>query len=237
MRVFVVLTCLLIAAPAAAQSTSIGVTANWDIARFGRVEIDDIASIVGVPEESLDGEALGFGVSLRRAIGENWGVAFEYGHSGEIENSTRQRVSPLRAGEVFTIPGLPPIGQLPTILPPILNFEYELRTEQQHQSFGALAWVRHEAGDRVDLSYTGGVTFVRSEFEREFTITDPRLAIFLAPQNLSTVEFGVSAAVGIDDDIELTDHTAFTGGVRLQGLGGGRSGWWIRPAVGVRWTF
>jgi hypothetical protein len=236
MRPFAVLICLLIATPAAAQSTSIGVTANWDVVRFSRVDIDDV-SIAGAPD-SLDGDALGFGVSVRRAIGEHWGLALEFSRSGEIESSSTRRVIPLRTGGTTIIPTLPGVTQIPTIFPPIPDFDFVFETEQQHQTIGALVWVRHEVSDRVDLSYAGGVTFVRSEFERAYSLTDPRLAIFISPTDLSTIDFGAGATVGIDADVELTDHTAFTAGVRLQSLtNSGRNGWLIRPAVGVRWTF
>jgi hypothetical protein len=237
MRELVLVICLLAAAPAAAQSTSIGVTANWDVARFSRVDLDEPSLTIDPGIDSLDGDALGFTISVRRGIGDNWGLAAEFSRSGEIESSTTRRLSPF----IRTLPTLPTIpGQLPTILPPfpIPDLEFELRTEQQHQSLSALAWVKHDAGDRVELSYTGGVAFVRSEFEREFSI-DPRiLALLIAPAALSTVDLGVAPIVGVDADIEFTDHTALTAGVRLQGLANsGRNGWLVRPAVGVRWTF
>jgi outer membrane protein with beta-barrel domain len=221
--------CLAIAAPAAAQSTSIGVNGAWDVARFSKVEADN-ASVFTSVAESLDGDALGFAVNVRRAIGENWGVAVEYSRSGDMESRTSRRIGPIPASPAVGIP-LPP-----NVIRP--DFEIEVSTEQQHQSIGALAWVRHGVGDRVDLSYLGGVAFVRSELERDLGL-DPRvLAIYIAPSELTTIENNVAPLVGVDADFELTDHTAFTAGVRLQGLNvGGRSGWLIRPGVGVRWTF
>lgn len=235
MRVIVVLMCVLGAAPAAGQSTSVGVTANWDVARFTRVDVDDDVFLGTVPD-SLDGEALGFGVSVRRGIGRNWGVALEFSRSGEIESRSSRRIGPVRTGGTTFIPSLPGLTQIPGTFP-IPDFEFVLDTEQQHQTFAALAWVRHDVTDRVDLSYTGGITFARSEIERDFTITDPRLAIFIAPPDLSTVQFGVGATAGVDLDVELTDHTALTGAMRLQSVNIGPSGWFIRPSVGVRWTF
>jgi hypothetical protein len=241
MRAFVVVICLLIGAPAAAQSTSIGVTANWDFARYSRVEIDEPSLTIDPAADSLDGDALGFTVSVRRAIGEDWGVAAEFSRTGEIESRTTRRISPIRGIPTLpTLPTIPGVGQIPIPLPPfpIPDFELTLQSEQQHQTIAALAWVRHDVGDRLDLSYTGGISFVRSEYERELTITDQRLAIFVAPTDLSTVDLSIGAAVGVDADVELTDHTAFTAGVRLQSLGGdGRGGWLVRPTAGVRWTF
>ena len=237
MRPAVFLICVLAATPAAAQSTSIGVTVNWDLARFSRIDFDGEPSIATPIEDSLDGEALGFSVNVRRAIGDDWGVALEFSRTGEIESSTTRRITPLRTGGATFIPSLPGVTQIPNLLPPIFDFDFVLRTEQQHQTVAALAWVRPEVGARFDLSYTGGITFVRSELEREYTITDPRFALFIAPADLSTIDLNVGAMVGADADFELTDHTAFTAGVRLQSLRSGRSGWLIRPAVGVRWTF
>jgi outer membrane protein with beta-barrel domain len=232
MRALVIGLCLAIAAPAAAQSTSVGVSGAWDLARFSKVESNDNPLIQSLTD-SLDGEAFGFTVNVRRAIGENWGVSVEYSHSGDIESTSSRRI-----GVAGSIPASP-TGV--SALPPNLirpDFEIEVSTEQQHQSIGALAWVRHDVGDRVTLSYLGGVAFVRSELERDLGI-DPRiLAIAISPTELTTIEHNVAPLVGIDADFELTDHTAFTAGLRLQGVSvGGRDGWVIRPGVGVRWTF
>ena len=234
MRALIAGICLAVAAPAAAQSTSVGVNVAWDVARYTRVESDDIFALVPTAE-SIDGDALGFAANVRQAIGDDWGVAFEFIRTGEMESrSTRQfGPVPLPTGPAgITVPGvaLPPFGRP--------DFEIEFRTEQQHMSYNALAWARHDVGDRLDLSYLGGVAFVRSEFERDFGI-DPRvLAITIPASELTTVEFNVAPAAGVDADIELTDHTAFTAGLRVLGLNaGGRKGWLIRPGVGVRWTF
>src|SRR5919109_1292089 len=127
MRTFVLLICVLVATPAAAQSTSIGVTANWDIARFSRVDLDDNFSIAAV-SDSLDGEALGFGVSVRRGIGENWGVALEYNRTGEIESRSTHPTTPIRRGGPPLTPPLPGVTQTPNIFPPIPNFEFVFNT-------------------------------------------------------------------------------------------------------------
>jgi outer membrane protein with beta-barrel domain len=232
MRALLVGILLAVAAPAAAQSTSLGVSGVWDVARFSKVEVNDNALLSSVAE-SLDGDAFGFSVNVRRAIGENWGVAVEFSRSGDMESTTSRRL-----GGIPVTPAGVGVG---TALPPNVirpDFEFEVSTEQQHQSIGALAWVRHGVGDRVDLSYLGGVAFVRSELERDLGI-DPRvLGISISTSELTTIEQSVAPLVGVDADFELTDHTAFTAGLRLQGVSvGGRNGWLIRPGVGVRWTF
>jgi opacity protein-like surface antigen len=229
MRALLVGILLAVAAPAAAQSTSVGVNGAWDVARFSKVEVNDSALLSSVAD-SLDGDAFGFAVNVRRAIGENWGVAVEFSRSGDIESTTSRR----RGGIPANPAGVGPLP--PNVIRP--DFEFEVSTEQQHQSIGALAWVRHGIGDRVALSYLGGVAFVRSELERDLSI-DPRiLAISISPSELTTIEQNVAPLVGVDADFKFTDHTAFTAGVRLQGVSvGGRDGWLIRPGVGVRWTF
>ena len=229
MRALLVGLCLAIAAPVSAQSTSVGVSAAWDVVRFSKVEANNNPLLSSVAE-SLDGDAFGFTVNVRRAIGENWGVGVEFSRSGDIESTTSQRIGPIPAGTGS------PIALPPSVIRP--DFELQVSTEQQHQSISALAWVRHGIGERVDLSYFGGVAFVRSELERDLGI-DPRIvAIYIAPSELTTIEQNVAPLVGVDADFELTDHTAFTAGLRLQGVSvGGRNGWLIRPGVGVRWTF
>jgi hypothetical protein len=75
--------------------------------------------------------------------------------------------------------------------------------------------------------------------EQELRITDPRLAqwVSVIPE-VSVTEYSISPAVGIDAGISLTDAAAVTAGFRLHGATvGGRTGFLLRPTVGVRWTF
>lgn len=237
MRWYVAVVAVLwLAAPADAQSTYVGASLVYDLARFSKVDVDNDFARVAIPPSSMDGEALGFNVKIGRALGERWGVELEFARSGKFEQRSRP----------FAIPALPvvipatPLPGLPTVFPPIPIFEFELETEQRYSSVAALLWVRQEIGDRVELAYLGGVAFNRSEIEQEFRFIDTRLiqgASFLAPES-ETVEHGVGPVIGLEADIKVGEHAALTTGVRLHGANvSERNGWLIRPLVGLRWRF
>ena len=225
-----VLALVSMAAPAAAQSTYVGASLVADIARLSKVDYDDdFARFAGLP--SLDGEALGLSVRVGRGLGERWGVELEFARSGEIENRHRPFAIP--------VPAIP-IPEVAAILPPFPNFNFEIETQQRHQSLSALLWVRQELGDRVELAYLGGVAFGRAEFEQDFGATNRDSVLFtpfVAPE-YTTIEHYVAPAIGLEADIKFGDRAALTTGVRVQGASvSGRNGWLIRPNVGVRWRF
>ena len=132
------------------------------------------------------------------------------------------------------LPGLP--GSIPLPSP---DFEIELETELQHTTIGALAWVRHDVGDRMELSYLGGIAFIRSELESQFGFDISRFAGILPFRPESTViEYQAGPAVGIDASFKFGDHVAIVTGLRMLALTAeSRRGWLIRPAAGVRWRF
>jgi hypothetical protein len=217
---------LFVAVPAFAQNTTISASIAGDIARFtstdtGALPVGDLAT--------LDGEAIGFTVGVGRAIGERWGVAMEFGRTGEIERRHEMDIDP----RISARPSLVPPGI------PIPDFSFVTTTELQVMTISALAWVKHDAGQRIEMTYSGGMTFARSESERDFEITDPRLlAIWALPTGLKTVEYDQAPVAGIDAAIKFTDHTALIAGVRLHGIRvQAQSGWLVRPAIGVRWAF
>jgi hypothetical protein len=222
-----VLSVLFLAAPADAHSTYVGASLVYDVGRFSKIDFDDDFPSA-VP--SVDGEAFGFNVKVGRALAERWGVEVEFARSGEIENRTRQ----------FAIPLPRPLPNVPSILPPFPDFEFELETEQQHTSVAALVWWRQAIGDRVELAYLGGVAFNRVEIEQDFRVSDPRLvqwASVVAPE-YTTIEHGVGPAIGLEADIKVGEHAAVTAGVRVHGANvSGRNGWRIRPLIGLRWRF
>jgi opacity protein-like surface antigen len=224
MRLCVVLVALFVAAaPAAAQSTYVGASLVGDFARFGGVDFeDDEFSRIIAGESSEDGGALGFNVKLGRELGERWGVELEFARTGEYEHRN----------SIALPAGLPERLDIRIPLPP---FEFE--TERRHTMIAALAFVRQELGDRVGLSYFGGVSFNRVDTEQEFT--GPRILIFppVTIPSYETIDYGVGPAVGVEAAFKF-GAAAVTTGVRLQSANGaGRSGWLIRPNVGMRWTF
>ena len=219
---------LAVATPAAAQSTYVGGSVVFDIARFDKIEFDDEDLPRVTPARSVDGEATGFNLRIGRALGERWGVEFEFARSGEIENSESYGVPFLTE---FLPPGL-------SILP-IADFQYQIETEQRYTNYGALAWIRQDLSDRVDLTYLGGVAFNRNDVDQDVRITDTRLAQWMTViPDMSVTEYSIAPVVGIDAGFKLGEAAAITAGLRAQGAtGGGRTGLLLRPNVGVRWTF
>jgi hypothetical protein len=201
-----------------------------DITRFSHADASGI--VAGLfAETPLDGETIGFTVGAGRAIGEAWGVAFEFGRTGEIESRSVQDIDWRLATGPIRLP--PPDFPVP------IDVSFESRAELRLTMFSALAWVKHQAGSRVELTYTGGLSFVRSDSSRQFTITDPRLlAIWALPAATEVTEHRAAPVVGMDAAIAFTDHTALTAGIRATAIQvSGTPGWLVRPGIGVRWRF
>lgn len=236
MRWFVMMVCVLAAAPAAAQSTYVGASVTGDIVRFGKVETEGaISRALAVVDVSRDGEAIGFGVTAGRALGERWGVELEFARSGEIENEFSRSLA--ASPTLPIIPGL----ILPTPFPPLPgpDIQIETETELRLTTLSALLWARQELGERVELAFLGGVSFIHSDLESRLNITGRGLAL-IAPFPLETTstEFHTGPAAGVDAIIKFGDRTAVVAGVRLIGLPGeSLGGWLIRPSAGVRWRF
>ena len=234
-RCVAIVALLAVATPAAAQSTYVGASLVGDVARFSKVDYDDDDGRPRIltGEVSADGEALGFNIKVGRAITDRWGIEFEYARSGVFEN-TYTEILPADT----VVPGFGPGGVVGSIVA-IPYFDYEAESERQHMSVSALLFVRHELGDRVELSYSGGVAFNRIETEHDFRVDTRRLAIYPPIfSGLETIEYNVGPAVGAEAAFKFGDSAALTGGIRLHGVDiSGRGGWLIRPNVGMRWTF
>jgi hypothetical protein len=218
--------------PAAAQtspSTYIGVSVIGEFAHFGGVDVDGAAlSAVTGFDTSRNGKTIGVGVFLGRALGERWGVEFEFVRGGTIKERQTQAIGAGLGGGA--------IGVGPTAIP---NFEFSVESEQQHTSFGAIAWARQELGARVDLSFLGGVSFNRVEAEQEIAISASTVGMLLPiPRESNTVRYGVGPVVGLEAAIDIAEHVALTGGLRVRGLNvTSLSGWLVQPAAGLRWVF
>ena len=224
-----ILALLALATPAAAQFTYIGGSAVFDIARFDKVEFDDDLRRLTGTATSADGEAVGFNGRIGRALGERWGLEFELARSGSIEN----RVS-------FGVPFFANFALLPPELAilPIPDFQYEIESEQRFMSYGTWAWLRQDVGERIDVTFLGGLMFNRAEFEQDVRVSDPRLAqwISIVP-NMTATEYSISPAAGVEAGFKVSDAAAITAGFRLHGVTAGRTGLLLRPSVGLRWSF
>jgi hypothetical protein len=235
--IVVVLSVLAVASPAAAQSTYVGGSLLGEFSRFSGVDVDDDTSRIASSTVSRNGETIGFDVRVGRALDRRWGVEFELARGGANERTLSERLLSSSSGSSPSFPTLPGVGRTIPITPilPIPAFEFELKVEQQLTTIATTAWVRQELGDRVQVAFSGGVSFSRVETEQSVRISDNRLAISLPfPSDIESVQYGVGPVVGAEVIIGVGEHAALTTGARLHGVAGG---WLIRPAVGLRWTF
>jgi hypothetical protein len=130
------------------------------------------------------------------------------------------------------------------IFPPLPPVEVRRTFEQKRFSWNTLAWFAQPLGDRLELSFLGGLSFVHTEFTQSQTVEVAAL-VLIRPEPIgglipiaTTTEFSVEPVVGLDARIRLSDRWAVVPGVRVQSAGvGGRPGWLIRPAAAVRWGF
>ena len=217
----VTLVLVALATPAAAQSTYLGAALIVDVARYDRTAVEQPTFTLDMP--STDGEALGLGVQIGRAIGDRWGVEFEFARAGEIENGHSRVVAAATQFAALPAP----------------DFAYDIETRHRTTSYGALAWVRQGLGERVDLTFLGGVVFTRVEVEQRLDVTDDRLAQWISVvPTISGIEHATAPAVGLQAAFKLNASAAVTMGLRLQGASVmDRGGWLLRPSTGIRWTF
>jgi hypothetical protein len=231
-RCIALLGLLLLAAPAAAQSTYVGASLVGDIVRLAKVDYDESETPRILGDLSVDGEAIGFNVKVGRAFTERWGLEFEFARSGEFESSfpeflpalTPERLVPTLPGTVVSIPA----------------FDLDVDSERRHLSMSAVAFVRQNVGERIELSFLGGVAFNRFSTSTSYNIDIRRLAIYppIVVDGIRTIEYHTGPTVGAEVAFKLTDAAAITGGARLHAVTiSGRSGWLIRPNVGMRWQF
>jgi hypothetical protein len=213
------------ASVAHAQSTFVSGSVTGELARFGSVETEP--SIGRGLDTSLDGDTVGFGVAIERALGERWGVALEFVRPGSISGEDSYQL---------------PI--VPAIFPPLPPIEIQREFEHRRLSWNTMAWLTHPLGDRVSLAFYGGLSFTRTRLELIQLVTVPALVLLrpgvidgIAPASI-TIDYSVDPVVGLDARIRLNDRFAVVPGVRVQsGDVGGSSGWLFRPSVGLRYGF
>ena len=210
------------AAGAVAQSPYVG----------GAVLADVVRSSGSQDQQPGNDETFGGALRVGTSLGEKWGVELEFVRSGETQWSPDVTIL---AG---LTPALPPgfIGSLPDIAiypPPQIEVESQLST------LTTSWWFRQNNNDRFSLVYLGGAAFSRTETETEIeygVIGLPRVGQTLPTRFYSqeSVIYDTGLSVGINGDIEMTDHLRLVPGIRMLNIA---SQWLLRPSVGLHWRF
>lgn len=228
-------TLFLVLAPGSvfAQSTYVGAALVGDVLRNTHTEF------AGGPDNSTDGEAIGFALRVGTPLGSRWGIELEFARPGEIESGFSGSI-PLVSGidslVLLQNRAVSPGGTLPQIFPPILP--YRLRSTQRHSTLSTSVWFNQSLSSRVSLVYLAGMGFYRATYE-----SDSRFEILPAINTIPagfpsvttrTVTYGVRPLAGFEARIKLTEHADLVPGIRLHGL---ESAWLLRPAVGLAWSF
>ena len=222
------------AGAAQAQTTYVGASILAEVARFGSNGFGD----------SAGGEAFGGAIRIGTAITDRWGIDLEFTRPGEIEEDNPYAI--LASGidiltlQLFQGSVVPPGGMTRGIAGvtsalPVLPFTPT--TTRRYSTFTAMPYVRQVLGARADIVYLGGIAFVRTTSRMDFgTGGGPR---FIAlPANETWVNYGAAPAVGLDVRVSMTNSVKIVPGLRLLAIDdSGRTGWLIRPAVGLQWTF
>ena len=230
---------LLALAPASlfAQSTYVGASLVGDVLRSTHTE-----STVG-PDNSTDGEAIGFALRVGTPLGSRWGIELEFTRPGGIESEFSGSI-PLASGiDALALTQIsrvvPPGITLPQIFPPIIP--YTVRSTQRHSTLSTSDWFNQSLSPRISLVYLAGIGFYRATYESDssFQIFPALPTISTVPTGFpslttKTVNYGVRPLVGFEARIKLTEHADLVPGIRLHGL---ENAWLLRPAVGLAWNF
>jgi hypothetical protein len=239
-HVTLVVSLVLISAPAWAQSTYVVGSFGMDLSRFGRFET------TGFDAPDRGGEVMSGALRTGMSVGDRWGVELEFARGAELEDETSSGPPILASqGVGFTFSSTTP-GLAPTSVTSLLAPSFRQRLEQRHQTIATLGWVRQGLGSRVDIAYLAGLGFWRTTRVTETSFTFPPLPVLpglpvrLLPTSQTTkaTVYGMDPIVGVEAHIGLTDHVKLVPGLRLQGIGDTESnGWMLRAGVGLGWFF
>jgi hypothetical protein len=210
-------TLCLAAIPALAQSVYVAGDVGVALARFGNQD-----------DEGGDSTTSSESVSVRTSLASNWGVELGFTR----DNVERFTASP--RGVVFLLPGSF-IGRAYPLPNSIASDVFEAKRQQS--SIDAGAWVRQPIGDRVDLVYHAGASFLRERGDITEIITYGQRPGALPPTRIPIgygITYGTRPFVGMESRISMGSHARLVPGLRVQGI---TDGWLFRPYVGVGWQF
>lgn len=211
-----------VAPRAAAQSPYVGGAVLADITRASGTS--DL--------QPGNGETIGVALRVGTSLGERWGIELEFVRSGETEWRPDVTIlAGLTSGFADFIARDPSLLIYPT---PEINVESRLST------LTTSLWWRQRVTDRFNLVYLGGIAFARTESETEVgypQLTIPGRGGMTLPTRFfeqESVSYDTGASVGLDGDLEMTEHLRLVPGVRMLTVA---SRWIIRPSVGLNWRF
>ena len=215
----------LLAPPAFAQGAYVGAALVGEIVRLDQYDST---------QDSGNGESFGFGLRLGTPVGAMWGVELEFVRPGQITSDQSPQILPAAIYDVTpvqVIPGLPNDGRYDPLIFP----SYRFRSTQRRTTLSTSLWVRQEITPRFSLVYLGGVAFGRTSNEIEVSYEFGRPMILPIPPIVTeSIAYDVRPMVGVEGRIRMAGKVDLVPGLRLHGA---QSGWLIRPAVGLAWTF
>ena len=199
----------------------------------GAAFVTDVVRTSGATDDSAgNGEALGGALRLGVPLTEHWGVDIAFSRTGDID--WEPDVTILRALE-FVNPVLPDLAIFPTP---------QVASRSQLSIISTTAWWRQEITDRFNLVYHGGAAFARTAFETNVEYRPAAVPVRpgispVFPEGFrlysqESVSYDTGVVVGIEGDIEMTDHLRLVPGMRLTAVA---SRWILQPAVGLHWRF
>jgi hypothetical protein len=237
--VTLVVSLVLISAPAWAQSPYVVGSFGMDVSRFGGFET------TGFDAPDRSGEVMSGALRVGMSVGDRWGVELEFARGAELEDDT-SFPNILAAQNVGVFSSLVP-GAAPTSVTSLLAPSFRQRIEQRQQTIATLGWVRQGLGSRVDIAYLAGMGFWRTTrvTHTEYSFPPlppgvPGLPVRLLPSSQTTKAtlYGLDPVVGVEAHVGLTDHVKLVPGLRLQGIGDAEgNGWMLRAGVGLGWFF
>lgn len=217
-----------LARPAAAQGY-VAASVFGDIARFNEYES-------GGRETSGNGEAIGFALRVGAEIGSRWGVELEFARPSEIETEFSPQYIPLLAATDVAAGSVPPNIGMPIVPDALFPIPYSTESSQRNTTLSTSVWVGQRVNRGFRLKYLAGIAFGRTTRETDISYQLIRVAPTIFPPRFSSssTTYDVGPLVGIEGEIQLTDHVQLIPGFRLHAV---EEGWLLRPSVGLGWTF
>jgi opacity protein-like surface antigen len=210
----------------------VGASVVGEVARFGS----------GGYGNPTGGEGFGGAIRVGTAIADRWGIDMEFTRPGQIEEDSPYAYlagglddsilglisgafppSDLARGVVSIGSSLPTIPFAPTI-------------ERRYSTFSVMPYVRQTLGSRADIVYLGGVAFVRVTTKAHLNGSFRFMSLPYFEEAYAA--YSAAPAVGLDVRVSMTEQMKLVPGMRMVAINdGGRTGWLMRPSVGLQWTF